>query len=344
MNAYRVAVVGATGVVGTQMLRTLVERGFPASEIVPLASARSAGSTVPIGGEDVTVVELKSGNIEGFDIAIFSAGGSVSAEWAPKFAAAGAIVVDNSSHWRMHDNIPLVVPEVNADALDSVKEPGSARIIANPNCSTAQMLVPLKAIRDAAGLKRLVITTMQSVSGTGKAAIDELRAEATAIANDQNPPPPSSYPHQIAFNVLPQAGVFKDGDDYTDEERKLINETRKIMGMPDLAVTATCTRVPVYVSHSEAVNVQTERPLSADQARALFEAQEGLRVVDDPANAKYPMPIDAEGQGDVFVGRIREDDSAENTLNIFVVGDNLLKGAALNAVQIAEALVKRELV
>ena len=342
--SYRVAVVGATGVVGTQMLRTLVERGFPASEIVPLASARSAGSTVPIGGEDIEVIELADGNIEGFDIAIFSAGGSVSAEWAPKFAAAGAIVVDNSSHWRMHDDIPLVVPEVNADALDSVKQPGSARIIANPNCSTAQMVVPLKALHEAAGLKRLVITTMQSVSGTGKAAIDELRAEAAAIASDQNPPPPNSYPHQIAFNVLPHAGSFKDGDDYTDEERKLINETRKIMSLPDLSVTATCTRVPVYVGHSESVNIQTERPLSADQARQVLAAQDGVRVVDNPANAEYPMAIDAEGEDDILIGRIREDYSETNCLNVFIVGDNLLKGAALNAVQIAEALVKRELV
>ncbi|MBI4897624.1 MAG: aspartate-semialdehyde dehydrogenase [Actinobacteria bacterium] len=341
---YRVAVVGATGVVGTQMLRTLVDRGFPASEVVALASARSAGKSVPYAGGELTVVELADGSIEGFDIAIFSAGATVSREWAPKFAAAGAIVVDNSSHWRMHDEIPLVVPEVNAVALDAVAEPGHARIIANPNCSTAQMLVPLKPLHDAAGLKRLVVTTMQSVSGTGKAAIDELRAEAAAITGGQDPPPPTSYPHQIAFNVLPQAGSFKDGDLYTDEERKLINETRKIFSLPGLAVSPTCTRVPVYVGHSESVNLQTERPLGADQARALLEAQPGVRVVDDPAAARYPMAIDAEGEDDVLVGRIREDDSAENCLNLFIVGDNLLKGAALNAVQIAETLVARGLV
>ena len=344
MSSYRVAVVGATGVVGTRMLKTLVDRGFPASEIVPIASARSAGSFVPIGGEDVEVVELKDGNIDGFDIAIFSAGGGTSRDWAEKFAEAGAVVVDNSSHWRMHDDIPLVVPEVNADALDVLKNDGQRKIIANPNCSTAQMVVPLKALHDAAGMKRLVVTTMQSVSGTGKAAIDELREETRAIVNDENPPPPSSYPHQIAFNVLPMAGSFKDGDVYTDEERKLINESRKIFSLPELQVSPTCTRVPVYVGHSESVNVQFEKPLSAAEARELLEAQPGVRVVDDPATAAVPLAIDAEGEDDVLVGRIREDDSAENALNLFIVGDNLLKGAALNAVQIAEALVQRQLV
>lgn len=341
---YRVAVVGATGVVGTEMLRILVDRGFPASEIVPMASARSAGKTVPIGGEQVTVVELADGNLDGFDIAIFSAGGGTSAEWAPKFAAAGAIVVDNSSHWRMFDDIPLVVAEVNPDALDVVKEPGSKRIISNPNCSTMQMVVPLKALHEAAALQRVVVTTMQSVSGTGKAAIDELREETAAIVNDQNPPAPHSYPHQIAFNVISAAGSFKDGSDYTDEETKLINETRKIMSLPNLAVTATCTRVPVYVGHSESVNIQTELPLTADQARELLAAQDGVRVVDDPASMTVPMPIDAAGEDDVLVGRIRVDESAPNSLNLFIVGDNLLKGAALNAVQIAEALVSRKLI
>lgn len=343
MSAYCVAVVGATGVVGTRMLKVLVDRGFPASEIVPLASQRSAGSIVMIGGDETEVKLLADENIEGFDIAIFSAGGGVSAEWAPKFAAAGAVVIDNSSQWRMHDDIPLVVPEVNADALDAAVADGGRRIIANPNCSTAQMVVPLKALHDAAGMKRLVVTTMQSVSGTGKAAIDELREEARALVSDENPPAPKSYPHQIAFNVLPIAGAFKDGDDYTDEERKLINESRKIFSLPDLEVSPTCTRVPVYVGHSESVNVTFERPLSATQARELLAAQPGVRVVDDPASFAVPLAIDAEGDDDVLVGRIRDDDSAENALNIFIVGDNLLKGAALNAVQIAEALVARGL-
>lgn len=344
MSSYRVAVVGATGVVGTQLLRTLVERGFPASEIVPLASARSAGSKVMLGGEEVEVIELADENLDGFDLAIFSAGGGVSRDWAPKFAERGTVVVDNSSHWRMHDDIPLVVPEVNAEALDAAVGAGGRKIIANPNCSTAQLVVPLKALHEAAGLKRLVITTMQSVSGTGKAAIDELRAEALAITSGENPPAPKSYPHQIAFNVLPQAGSFAEGDDYTDEERKLINETRKIMSLPELAVTATCTRVPVYVGHSETIVVETERPLSADAARAALSTQSGVRLVDEPAAAKYPMAIDAEGEDDVLVGRVRIDGSAPNSLHLFVVGDNLLKGAALNAVQIAEALVARELI
>jgi aspartate-semialdehyde dehydrogenase len=341
MSAYRVAVVGATGVVGTRMLKVLVDRGFPASEIVPLASARSAGSHVPIGGEDVEVVELADGNIDGFDIAIFSAGGGVSRDWAPKFAATGCIVVDNSSQWRMDDSVPLVVPEVNADALGAAVAEGGHRIIANPNCSTAQLVVPLKPLHDEAGIKRLVVTTMQSVSGTGKAAIDELREETRAIINDENPPAPHSYPHQIAFNVLPVAGSFKDGDVYTDEERKLINESRKIFSLPGLEVSPTCTRVPVYVGHSESVNIQFERPLSAARARELLEAQPGVKVVDDPATMAVPLAIDAEGEDDVLVGRIREDDSAENALNLFIVGDNLLKGAALNAVQIAEVLVAR---
>ncbi|MGH2907497.1 MAG: aspartate-semialdehyde dehydrogenase [Solirubrobacterales bacterium] len=343
--SYRVAVVGATGVVGTQMLRTLVDRGFPASEIVPIASERSRGKTVVLGGEDVEVTVLSDeGATEGFDIAIFSAGGGTSRDWSPKFAEAGAIVVDNSSYWRMHDDIPLVVPEVNPEALDAIATPGHRRIIANPNCSTMVMVVPLKPLHDAAGMKRLVVTTMQSVSGTGKAAIDELKDEAKAISNDQDPPAPHSYPHQIAFNVLPMAGSFAEGATYTDEELKLVNETRKIMSLPDLSVSPTCTRVPVYVGHSEAVNIQFERPLSAAQARELLEAQPGVRVVDDPATAKIPMAIDAEGEDDVLVGRIREDESAENALNLFIVGDNLLKGAALNAVQIAEALVERGLV
>ncbi len=340
----RVAVVGATGVVGTQMLRTLVDRGFPAREVVPFASERSAGKTVAFAGGQAEVVGLFDDSIQGFDIAIFSAGATVSREWAPKFGAAGALVVDNSSQWRMCDEIPLVVPEVNADALDAVTAPGHSRIVANPNCSTMQMVVVLKPLLDEAGIERLVITTYQSVSGTGKAAIDELRAETAAIVEDRDPPPPASYPHQIAFNVLPQAGSFKDGDVYTDEERKLINESRKILGVPGLAVTATCTRVPVFVGHSEAVNLETRDPLSPERARELLAAAPGVRVVDDPAGAQYPMALDAEGEDDVLVGRIRTDDSRPNCLNLWIVGDNLRKGAALNAVQIAEALVERGLV
>jgi aspartate-semialdehyde dehydrogenase len=237
-----------------------------------------------------------------------------------------------------------VVPEVNPEAMDVVATEGHSRIIANPNCSTMVMVVPLKPLHDAAGLKRLVITTMQSVSGTGKAAIDELKEEARAISNDEDPPAPNSYSHQIAFNVIPIAGGFKDDSGYTDEELKLVNESRKIMSIPELSVSPTCTRVPVYVGHSLSVNLHTERPLSEDEARALLSAQPGVRVVDDPSKLEFPMAIDAAGEDDVLVGRIRKDESAENTLNLFIVGDNLLKGAALNTVQIAEALVARGLV
>ncbi len=343
-SGLRVAVVGATGVVGTQMLRTLVERGFPAHEVVPFASARSAGKRVPYAGDEAEVVGLADDTIAGFDIAIFSAGAAVSREWAPRFGATGAVVVDNSSAWRMHDDIPLVVPEVNADALDALAADGHSRIVANPNCSTAQMVVALKPLLDEAGLERLVITTYQSVSGTGKAAIDALRAETAALAAGNEPAPPAIYPHQIAHNVLPQAGSFAEGDDYTDEERKLINETRKIFSLPELPVTATCARVPVMVGHSEAVNVETTQPLPAQRARELLDAAPGVRVVDEPRAAKYPMAIEAEGENDVLVGRIRDDESRANCLNIWIVGDNLLKGAALNAVQIAEALVARRLV
>lgn len=342
-SGLRVAVVGATGVVGTQMLRTLVERGFPAREVVPFASARSAGKKVPFAADELEVVALTDDAIQGFDVAIFSAGGGVSRDWAPKFEASGAYVVDNSSQWRMHDDIPLVVPEVNADALDLLARSGR-RIVANPNCSTMQMVVALKPLHDAAGLERLVITTYQSVSGTGKAAIDALLEESKAIVADREPPAPSVYPHQIAFNVLAQAGSFPEGDDYTDEERKLINETRKIMSLPELAVTATCARVPVIVGHSEAVNVQTREPLSAERARELLAAAPGVKVLDDPANGVYPQAVEAAGEDDVFVGRIRRDDSIENGLNLWIVGDNLRKGAALNAIQIAETLVARGLV
>ncbi|MFY9487640.1 MAG: aspartate-semialdehyde dehydrogenase [Solirubrobacterales bacterium] len=339
----RVAVVGATGVVGTQMLVTLAERKFPATEVVAFASERSAGKKVAFDGGELTVVGLSEDSIRDFDIAIFSAGASTSADWAPRFGAAGAIVVDNSSYWRMNEDIPLVVPEVNAHALDCVSVAGHSRIIANPNCSTAQMVVVLKPLLDAAGIERLVISTYQSVSGTGKAAIDELRAEAAAVTAGEDPPAPNSYPHQIAFNVLPQAGSFKDNDLYTDEERKLINESRKIFELPDLRVTATCARVPVFVGHSEAVNIETSTSLSAQRATELLAHAPGVRVVDDPANALYPQAIDAEGEDDVLVGRIREDDSRANCLNLWIVGDNLRKGAALNAVQIAEALVVRGL-
>ena len=331
--------VGATGAVGSIMLRVLEERSFPATEVVPFASERSVGRKLAFAGGEIEVQGLSDESIPGFDIAIFSAGGSTSGEWAPRFAAAGAVVVDNSSRWRMQDDVPLVVSEVNPDELANHNG-----IIANPNCSTMQMVVALKPIDVVAGIERLVITTMQSVSGTGQKAVEELHDQTEAALAAREIPPAGAYAHQIAFNVLPHAGNFADGDDYTDEELKLVNETRKILGNPEIAVSATCTRVPVYTGHSESVNVQTREPLSADDCRALLGCSPGLTVLDDPANAVYPLAIDAAGRDDVLVGRIRQDPSHPRALNLFVVADNLRKGAATNAVQLAELLVERGLV
>jgi aspartate-semialdehyde dehydrogenase len=335
----RVAVVGATGAVGSIMLRVLEERRFPADEVVPFASERSVGRELDFRGGTIAVQPLTEETVKGFDLAIFSAGGSTSGEWAPRFAAAGAVVVDNSSRWRMQDDVPLVVSEVNPD--DLAKHRG---IVANPNCSTMQMVVALRPIQQRAGIERLVITTMQSVSGTGRAATDALRRETEDALNARDVVvDPSVYAHQIAFNVLPHAGNFPDGSDYTDEELKLVNETRKILGDPGIAVSATCTRVPVYTGHSESVNVQTREPLSADDCRTLLSESPGITVLDDPANAIYPLAIDAAGRDDVLVGRIRQDPSHPRALNLFVVADNLRKGAATNAVQLAELLVERGL-
>jgi aspartate-semialdehyde dehydrogenase len=335
----RVAVVGATGAVGSIMLDVLRERAFPATEVVPFASERSVGREIDFGDGKLVVQGLSDESIQGFDIAIFSAGGSTSGEWAPRFAKAGAVVVDNSSRWRMEDDVPLVVSEVNPDDLASHRG-----IVANPNCSTMQMVVALRPIDVVAGIERLVITTMQSVSGTGRAAVEELHDQTEAVLGAKEIDGPTAYPHQIAFNVIPQAGNFPEGSDYTDEELKLVNETRKILGRPEIAVSATCTRVPVYTSHSESVNVQTREPLAADDCRALLARSPGITVLDDPAQAIYPLPIDAAGRDDVLVGRIREDPSHPRALNLFVVSDNLRKGAATNAVQIAELLVERGLV
>jgi len=341
-SGYRVAVVGATGQVGTLMLELLRERAFPAREIVAFASERSAGRVLegagPDGG-DLVVRGLDEESIQGFDLALFSAGGSTSGEWAPRFARAGAVVIDNSSRWRMQEDVPLVVSEVNPDALAS-----HHGIVANPNCSTMQMVVALKPIYDEAGIERLVISTYQAVSGTGKRAVDELLDQSHALLHERDIAPPDAYAHQIAFNALPHAGSFATGDDHTDEERKLINETRKILGDPDIRVSATCVRVPVLNGHSEAVNVQTREELSPERARELLEAAPGVRVLDDPASALYPLAIDASGQDEVFVGRIRRDPGNERALDMWIVADNLRKGAALNAVQIAELLDERELI
>jgi aspartate-semialdehyde dehydrogenase len=334
----KVGVLGATGLVGTTILELLARRDFPIAELRPLASERSAGKQIEWGSKSLTVQAVSEDSIQGLDLVLSSAGGSVSAEWTPKIVAAGATVVDNTSYWRMHDDVPLVVSEVNPDALD-----GHKGIVANPNCSTMQMVVALKPLYDAAGIERLVISTYQAVSGTGKGAIDALRAEARAVVGGYDVPEPEIYPHQIAFNVLAQAGSFPEGDDHTDEERKLINETRKILGDPEIKVSATCVRVPVETGHSEAVNVETREPLEPERARELLAAAPGVTVVDEPAAGRYPMAIDAAGKDDVFVGRIRRDPGNERALDLWVVSDNLRKGAATNAVQVAELLIENGL-
>jgi aspartate-semialdehyde dehydrogenase len=335
-GGYRVAVVGATGQVGSVMLDLLRRRAFPTREIVPFASERSAGRELDGG---LVVRPLTDETIQGFDLALFSAGGSTSGEWAPRFVEAGAVVVDNSSRWRMHEDVPLVVSEVNPEALDDHRG-----IIANPNCSTMQMVVALKPLHDEAGIERLVVSTYQAVSGTGKAAVDELLAESRAVLAGDEVPAPRSYKHRIAFNALPHAGNFADGDDHTDEERKLMNETRKILGDSAIRVSATCVRVPVVTGHSESVNVETRAPVSAERARELLRAAPGVTVIDDPAAAAYPLAIDAAGKDDVFVGRIRRDPSHVSALDLWIVSDNLRKGAATNAVQLAERLHERGLI
>ncbi len=338
--SFRVGVLGATGAVGSTILEILAERNFPVSELVPFASERSAGKQVRFGDTEVACVTLSDESIQGIDLVISSAGGSVSAEWAPKLVEAGAVVVDNTSYWRMHDDVPLVVSEVNPDAVAAHKG-----LIANPNCSTMQMVVALKPILDAAGIERLVISTYQSVSGTGQRAIEELKAQSRAALEGETAPA-EIYPHQIAFNVLPQVETFKDGDDYTTEERKMMAETRKILGASEegLGISATCARVPVFNAHSESVNVQTREPLSPDEARHLFASAPGLIVVDEPGNGLYPLATEAAGRDEVLVGRIRRDPSHQRCLNLWIVGDNLRKGAATNAVQVAELLVERDLV
>jgi aspartate-semialdehyde dehydrogenase len=334
----RVAVVGATGAVGSTILGVMRERSFAADEVIPFASERSAGRTIDYGDADLTVVPLSDETIQGFDLALFSAGSTISAEWAPRFADAGATVVDNSSQWRMEDDVPLVVAEVNPDALD-----GHRGIVANPNCTTMQTVIALKPILDAAGIERVVMSSYQAVSGTGQKAVDELHSQAEAVIEARELPAPTVYPHQIAFNVLPQVETFKDGDDYTTEERKCMRETRKILGREDIGVSATCVRVPVYTGHSVSANVQTREPLSPEECREVLAGAPGVTVVDDPANGLYPTALDAAGRDDVLVGRVRRDPSHERCLNLWIVGDNLRKGAATNAVQLAELLSERGL-
>jgi len=332
---YNVAVVGATGAVGEQMREVLEERQFPIGELRLLASERSAGQYLPFQGSQLRVEVLKEDSFKGIDIGLFSAGGSVSAKFAPLAVAAGAVVVDNTAFFRMEPDVPLVVPEVNAKEIAKYNARG---IIANPNCSTIQLVVALKPIHDAARLKRVVVSTYQSVSGAGRQAMDELSQQVTALFSGHEIRK-QKFPHQIAFNCIPHIDVFMDGG-YTKEEWKLINETRKIFAEPNLPVTATTVRVPVFCSHSESVNVETEKKLSAQGAKDILRDAPGVLLVDEPENNLYPMAIDATGKDATYVGRIREDDSIANGLNLWVVADNLRKGAALNAVQIAEILIR----
>jgi len=332
-DAYTVAVVGATGAVGAEMIEILMERKFPVGVLRPLASARSAGERVSFHDQSLVVRELTKDSFEGVDIALFSAGADISREFAPLAAKAGAVVIDNSAAWRMDKDVPLVVPEVNR--ADIAKHRG---IIANPNCSTIQMVVALKPLHDAARIKRVVVTTFQAVSGTGKEAMDELLEESQELLSFQEPTP-KVYPYQIAFNCLPHIDDFLPSG-YTKEEMKMLHETRKIMGDDSIRVTATTVRVPVYVGHSESVNIETEKKLSANEARAILCEAPGVLLYDDPAHKIYPMPLDAAGKDDVYVGRVREDESVPNGLNLWIVADNLRKGAALNAVQIAEELIR----
>lgn len=328
---YTVAVVGATGMVGREMIRVLEQRDFPVARLLPLASSRSVGQKVLFKGENIPVEILNEDSFKGVDIALSSPGGSISKKFSPCAVESGCVVVDNTSAFRMEPDVPLVVPEVNPHMVKKHKG-----IIANPNCSTIQMVVALKPISDAVGLKRIVVSTYQSVSGAGKKAVDSLRKETDAIVNGMKPNK-THFPYQIAFNVLPHIDIFLDNY-YTKEEMKMVLETRKIMEIPDLPVTATCVRVPVFVGHAEAVNVETNKKISREECISLLSKAPGVSVIDDVGNNKYPLSIDAAGRDEVFVGRIREDVSVPNGLDLWVVSDNLRKGAALNAVQIAELL------
>jgi aspartate-semialdehyde dehydrogenase len=334
-DSYNVAVVGATGAVGEQLREVLEERQFPVGELRLLASVRSAGQFLPFQGRQIRVDILQEDSFDDIDIGLFSAGGSVSAKFAPIAVAAGAVVVDNTAHFRMEPDIPLVVPEVNVNEIGKYKARG---IIANPNCSTIQLVVALKPIHDAARIKRVVVSTYQSVSGAGRRAMEELSQQVAALFNGKEIEK-EKFPHQIAFNCIPHIDVFMDGG-YTKEEWKMINETRKILDEPNLPVTATTVRVPVFCSHSESVNVETVVKLSAAETKQILREAPGIILADVPEENIYPMAIEAVGKDATYVGRIREDNSVVNGLNLWVVADNLRKGAALNAVQIAEILIR----
>ncbi len=333
---YKVAVVGATGNVGHEMLKILDERNFPADDVVALASSRSVGREVSYGDQDLKVKDLATFDFKGIDIVLSSPGGKVSAEYSPKAAKAGATVIDNTSYWRMDPDVPLIVPEVNPHAINEVKK----GIIANPNCSTIQMVVALKPLHDAAKIKRVVVSTYQSTSGSGKDAMDELFNQTKGIYANQTPTP-SVYPKQIAFNAIPQIDVFME-DGMTKEEWKMMVETKKILD-PAIKVCASCVRIPVFVGHAEMINVELEDELSAAEAKKLFRETEGITLVDlEQEDLEFVTPAEIAGEDDVYVSRVREDITVENGLNFWCVSDNLRKGAALNTVQIAELLVNKE--
>ena len=329
----KVAVVGATGLVGTKMLQVLAERNFPVTELVPVASERSVGKEVEFKGKKYKVVSMADGIAAKPAVALFSAGGGTSTEWAPQFAAAGITVVDNSSAWRMDSSKPLIVPEINADILTT-----NDKIIANPNCSTIQMVVALQPLHKAYKIKRVVVSTYQSVTGTGVKAVDQLMGERNNASEY-----PMAYKYPIDLNVIPQIDVFTDNG-YTKEEMKMVNETKKIMRDDNIKVTATTVRIPVMGGHSESVNVEFENEFELAEVRNLLESAPGVVVVDDLANQQYPMPMDAHEKDEVFVGRIRRDETQPKTLNMWIVSDNLRKGAATNAVQVAEYLVANNLI
>jgi aspartate-semialdehyde dehydrogenase len=334
--AYKIAVVGATGNVGREMLNVLAQRQFPCSEVVALASTRSVGTEVSFGERTLKVKALDYYDFKGTDICLMSAGGALAKEWAPKIAAQGPVVIDNSSAWRMDRQVPLVVPEINADTL--AHRPRG--IVANPNCSTAQLVVALKPLHDAFTIRRVVVSTYQSVSGAGREAMDELFRQTRAIFV-ADPIEPGSFSKQIAFNVIPHIDVFLDSG-FTKEEWKMMVETQKILD-PDIQLTATCVRVPVFVGHGEAVSIECEKPIAAEKARAILRGAPGVLVVDKREDGGYVTPVECAGEDATFVSRIRKDPSVENGLMLWIVSDNLRKGAALNAVQIAECLINRKL-
>lgn len=338
MSGYRVAVAGATGVVGTEMIKVLEELDFPVSELVPLASSRSVGKAVEFKGTSVLVKELTEDAFKDVQIALFSAGGSVSAKFAPVAVKAGAIVIDNTSHFRMDPEIPLVVPEVNAKALKKHKG-----IIANPNCSTAQLVLALKPIHDKYKVKRVVVSTYQATSGAGKAAMDELLQQTSGILNGRGVSEPVKFTKQIAFNLIPHIDVFQDNG-YTKEEMKMTWETKKILADDNVKVSTTCVRVPVFIGHSEAVNIEVEKAFEIEDIRSLLAAFPGVRIMDNPAKNEYPTAVDCIDINDTLVGRIRRDFTVDNGIVLFVVSNNLRKGAALNAVQIAFELIRQKLV